>query len=46
MRDLIVDRRVHRVYLYALPALAVGQTVVLYTADWPFWIRIGEAILR
>lgn len=29
-RDLIVDRRVHKVYLYALPVLIVGQNLALY----------------
>ena len=29
-RDLLVDRRVHKVYLYALPALVVGQNVAIY----------------
>jgi hypothetical protein len=30
-RDLIVNRRIHQVYLYGLPALILGQTVVMYT---------------
>lgn len=46
-RDLIVDRRVHKVYLYALPALIVGQNLAIYM--WrinPFWWRaITHAIL-
>jgi FtsH-binding integral membrane protein len=29
-RDLIVDRRVHKVYIYALPALIVGQNFAIY----------------
>ena len=29
-RDLLVDRRVHKVYLYALPVLLVGQNVAVY----------------
>ena len=29
-RDLLVDRRVHKVYLYALPALVLGQNVATY----------------
>ena len=28
-RDLLVDRRVHKVYLYALPALVVGEKVAV-----------------
>jgi len=45
-RDLIVSRRVHRVYLYTLPCFVLGQLIVLFTSDWPYWTRIGEAILR
>ena len=30
VRDLIVDRRVHKVYFYALPMLIVGQNLALY----------------
>ncbi len=29
-RDLLVDRRVHKVYLYALPLLIVGQSLATY----------------
>jgi hypothetical protein len=29
-RDLLVDQRVHKVYLYALPLLMVGQTLAVY----------------
>ena len=29
-RDLLVDRRVHKVYLYALPVLVLGQNVAIY----------------
>jgi hypothetical protein len=29
-RDLFVDKRVHKVYLYALPLLIVGQSLSLY----------------
>lgn len=39
-RDLVVDRRVHKVYFYALPALIVGQNLAIYM--WrvdPFWWR-------
>jgi hypothetical protein len=30
-RDLIVTRRIHQVYRYALPAFILGQTIVMYT---------------
>jgi len=47
-RDLIVNRRVHPVYLYALPAFIVGQTVVMYTVvhNSPYWLKIADALLR
>jgi hypothetical protein len=47
VRDLVVDHRVHRVYLYVLPPLAVGQVITTYLAfhDVPAWLRIAHAIL-
>lgn len=46
-RDLIVNRRIHQVYRYALPAIIVGQIVVMYiaTAKPAAWIRIAQAML-
>ena len=42
LRDLIVDRRIHKVYLYAFPLLIVIQIfcmqTYLHTAHW--WLRI------
>jgi len=29
-RDLLVDRRVHKVYLYGIPALVIGQNLAIY----------------
>jgi FtsH-binding integral membrane protein len=47
VRDLLVDRRVHRVYLTALPLLAIAQTFVIYTwrsgAHW--WLNIAHGLL-
>jgi FtsH-binding integral membrane protein len=47
VRDLVVDRRVHKVYRYALPALIVGQGLAMYL--WrinPAWWRTStHAIL-
>jgi Na+-transporting NADH:ubiquinone oxidoreductase subunit NqrD len=46
-RDLAVIRRVHKVYLIALPVLMVCQGFVVYTlrsgSHW--WIRIADRIL-
>jgi hypothetical protein len=46
-RDLIVNRTVHRVYLFALPLFILGQTIVTYIAyhNVPFWLRIAHAII-
>jgi FtsH-binding integral membrane protein len=46
-RDLLVDRRVHKVYLYALPLLFTGQSLAVYmfrhNPGW--WQAITHAIL-
>jgi len=46
-RDLLVDRRVHKVYLYALPLLIVGQSLAVYmwrhNPSW--WQGITRVIL-
>jgi hypothetical protein len=46
-RDLIVNRRVHRVYLYALAPIALAQFAVVYavtnTPTW--WVKIANAIV-
>ena len=46
-RDLIVNRRIHQVYLCALPVMIVLQTtaVHLFRAAPPQWLRITHAIL-
>jgi FtsH-binding integral membrane protein len=47
VRDLMVNRRIHKVYLIALPALMTLQVGVLYlwrgSPGW--WLRITQAIL-
>jgi len=47
-RDLIVDKRVHRVYAVGLPVFVVCQCMVLYTVlnNPPYWVNIANAILR
>lgn len=47
VRDLVVDRRVHKVYRYALPALIVGQNLAIYMwrINPPWWHTITHAIL-
>ena len=48
VRDWIVNRRVHVVYRYALPAFMVAQTFVMYTVvtKAPYWMKLADAILR
>lgn len=47
MRDLVVDGRIHKVYLYALPVLIVGQSFVVYLwrANPVWWQTVTHAIL-
>jgi hypothetical protein len=47
VRDLIVDGRVHKVYLYALPVMIVGQSLAVYLwrGNPAWWQAITKAIL-
>jgi hypothetical protein len=47
LRDWIVSRKIHPVYLYALPLLIAGQTIVMYTNthDLAYWFRIARVFL-
>jgi hypothetical protein len=46
-RDLLVDRRVHKVYLYALPLLIVGQNLAIYMwrSNPSWWQGITRVIM-
>jgi hypothetical protein len=46
-RDLIVDKRVHKVYLYGLPAMIVLQSFAVYTwrTNPTWWQTITQAII-
>jgi FtsH-binding integral membrane protein len=46
-RDLIVDGRVHKVYVYALPVLIVGQNLAIYIwrVNPTWWQGVSHAIL-
>jgi hypothetical protein len=48
IRDFIVERRVHKVYLYALPILIVCQIVAMETFVHasPWWVHVANGILR
>lgn len=47
VRDLIVNRRVHKVYLYALPILFACQSAAVYVVNHqpPLWMRISRDLL-
>jgi hypothetical protein len=46
-RDLLVDRRVHKVYLYALPLLIVGQglSTYMWRSNPAWWQGITHVIM-
>src|SRR5262245_40309275 len=46
-RDWMVSRKIHWVYLYALPLLIAGQAMVMYTNthDLAYWFRIARALV-
>ena len=48
IRDLIVEHRVHKVYLYALPILIVCQIAAMeiFIHASPWWMNIADRILR
>jgi hypothetical protein len=48
IRDLIVNRRIHTVYLAALPPLmlAQGAAIYLWRGSPAWWLRITQAILE
>jgi hypothetical protein len=47
-RDMIVDKRIHRVYAVGVPVFVVCQSIVMYTManNPPVWVNIADAILR
>ena len=47
LRDLVVTKRIHPVYVYALPLLALGQKAIIhaFVTGWPVWSRIARALL-
>jgi hypothetical protein len=47
VRDLIVTKHVHPVYLYGLPLMMLGQVVTTYTfvKALPEWLTIARALL-
>ena len=45
LRDLIVIKRIHPVYLYALPMLIVGQSITVFLRGSPIWLPVAHAIM-
>jgi len=47
-RDLVVDKRVHKVYLAAMPPIMIVQALLiyLYRGAPAWWVEIGRRILR
>jgi hypothetical protein len=47
VRDLLVNRRIHRVYLIALPVLIVLQALVvlIWRGEAAWWVRIAHTIM-
>lgn len=47
LRDLLVDRRIHRVYLIGLPALAVAQYGIVYMILTPphWWVNMAHNLM-
>jgi hypothetical protein len=47
VRDLLVDKRVHKVYLIALPCLTVAYSLAIYTwrAASPWWVAFAHSLL-
>lgn len=47
-RDFLVNRRVHKVYLYALPVYIVVETFAMqtFTHASAWWVRIADLLLR
>ena len=48
IRDLIVERRVHKVYLYALPIMIVCQIAATETFVHasPWWMNVANRMVR
>jgi hypothetical protein len=47
LRDLIVNKRIHRVYAIGFPAVLVAQIVVMYAvvSGFPPWVKVARMIL-
>ena len=47
VRDLLVNRRIHRVYIIALPTLIVlqGLATLIWRSEAAWWVRIAHAIM-
>ena len=48
LRDLAVTGRVHRTYLYAWPAMVLGQlgAMAIYLTRWPIWTMLALGMFK
>ncbi|MBB6143669.1 magnesium-transporting ATPase (P-type) [Silvibacterium bohemicum] len=48
LRDILVERRIHKVYLYAIPAMIFLQIFAEYTSvhQSSWWIGIGNSLIQ
>jgi hypothetical protein len=45
VRDFVVRRSIHRVYVYALPVFIICQVAIVLTYEISYWLRMAHAIL-
>jgi hypothetical protein len=47
LRDLLVDRRIHRIYLIGLPAVAAAQYGIIYMLTKPpaWWVSMAHSLM-
>ena len=45
IRDLLVNRKIHRVYLIALPLFVAGQIAIAHITYTEWWMRFSHSIL-
>ena len=44
-RDLLVNRKIHRVYLMALPLFIVGHIAISQITNAEWWNRVAHELL-
>jgi len=46
VRDLLIQRRVHRVYLIGLPLMMLGQAITLWIRYSPCWVAMSQRLIQ